>query len=152
MSAPHIFKDHLPRPTFSVSTPYARRVIEHIRLSLPHKNTCLALSIRPAHLQTNTLHLLDPQTIESSQDCKTDNIMASREGDNLFGVLGSSKLNTSDGKDPTSSTTAAAQMQEAKGSTTSDDEHRRQCQKAHDDLEARLKDEELHGRSRGWNS
>ena len=78
--------------------------------------------------------------------------MASREGDNLFGVLGSSKLNRSDGKDPTSSTTAAAQTQGAKGSTTSGDEHRRQCQKAHDDLEARLKDEELHGRSRGWNS
>lgn len=78
--------------------------------------------------------------------------MASREGDNSFGVLGSSKLNTNDGKNPTSSTTAAAQMQEAKGSTISDDEHRRQCQKAHDDLEARLKDEELHGRSKGWNS
>ena len=78
--------------------------------------------------------------------------MASSESGNGFGILGSSKLNTGDGKNPTPSTTAATQMQEAKGDTTGDQDHRRQCQKAHDDLEARLKDEELHGRSKGWNS
>ena len=83
---------------------------------------------------------------------KVDTIMSSKENESSFGILGSAKLNTGDGKNPTSSTTAATQMEDAKGSTASDEEHRQQCQKAHDDLEARLKDEELHGRSRGWNS
>ena len=79
--------------------------------------------------------------------------MASTDGADSFNVLGSSKLNTSDGKNPTSSGTAATQMQEAKADTgASDDDRRRQCQQAHDELEARLKDEELHGRSKGWSS
>ncbi|KAL8908403.1 MAG: hypothetical protein Q9207_000822 [Kuettlingeria erythrocarpa] len=69
-----------------------------------------------------------------------------------FNILGSSKLNTSDGKNPAPSTSKPSVIgsgQQATGSMGSDDHHR-QCAKAHNELEARLRDEELYGRSRGW--
>ncbi|KAL8923782.1 MAG: hypothetical protein Q9172_002963 [Xanthocarpia lactea] len=68
-----------------------------------------------------------------------------------FNILGSSKLNTSDGKNPAASTTkpsVAGSDQQATGSTTSDDHHK-QCSRAHDELETKLRDQELNGRSKG---
>ena len=71
-----------------------------------------------------------------------------------FGILGSSKLNTIDGKNPQSSSeTSKSTLDMASGGTSDkgqQEEYRRECQRAHDEMEARLKDEELHGRSRGW--
>ncbi|KAL8647176.1 MAG: hypothetical protein Q9210_005711 [Variospora velana] len=67
-----------------------------------------------------------------------------------FNILGSSKLNTADGKNPAPSTSKPSvngSSQQVMGSTDSDDYHK-QCAKAHNELEARLRDEELNGRSR----
>ncbi len=63
-----------------------------------------------------------------------------------FDILGSSKLNTADGKNPAS---VAASQVAASGSTNPDD-YRKACMKAHNELEAKLRDEELNSRSRGW--
>ncbi len=60
-----------------------------------------------------------------------------------FNILGSSKLNTADGKNPIS---GAGQVAGA----ANPDEYRKSCFKAHNELEARLRDEELNARSRGW--
>ncbi|MCJ1347978.1 hypothetical protein MMC31_006208 [Peltigera leucophlebia] len=69
-------------------------------------------------------------------------------------ILGSSKLNTVDGKNPTRKPASASTTQQAKGkdegSTRSEADRVTACQKAHDALEARLRDEELSARSRGW--
>ncbi|KAI4186645.1 MAG: hypothetical protein LQ348_004189 [Seirophora lacunosa] len=70
-----------------------------------------------------------------------------------FNILGSAKLNTPDGKNPkpaaTSKPSVNGSSQHARASTGSDDYHK-QCARAHNELEARLRDEELNGRSRGW--
>ncbi|KAG7006333.1 hypothetical protein G7Y79_00015g039230 [Physcia stellaris] len=71
-----------------------------------------------------------------------------------FGILGSSKLNTVDGKNPPSKPdTSKPTLGMASGGSSNpskQDDYRRECQRAHDEMEARLKDEELGGRSRGW--
>ena len=72
-----------------------------------------------------------------------------------FGILGSSKLNTVDGKNPPKSEDAKSTLGMASGGSSDaskQEEYRRECQRAHDAMEARLKDEELHGRSKGWSS
>jgi len=75
--------------------------------------------------------------------------------DDSFGILGSSKLNTQDGKNPRSTTSDATKsnLNEDSGqnlkTSNGKEDYRRECQSAHDGMEARLKDEELHGRSRG---
>lgn len=69
-----------------------------------------------------------------------------------FNILGSSKLNTADGKNPapqTSKPSINGSSQQGVGTTSSDD-YRKQCSKAHNELEARMRDEELNERSRGW--
>lgn len=69
-------------------------------------------------------------------------IMASNSKDSAFNILGSSKLNTADGKNPTSYTTTSTSTQPG---TTSDqknsEEYRQECSKAHNLLEDRLRDE-----------
>ena len=77
--------------------------------------------------------------------------------DSSFGILGSSKLNTQDGKNPPSTGSGATKTSSNGGTgQTSDaskgEDYRRECQRAHDEMEARLKDEEMNGRSRGWNA
>ena len=70
-----------------------------------------------------------------------------------FNILGSSKLNTVDGKNPPPSSENKSTLGMASGGTSDkskQEDYRRECQRAHDEMEARLKDEELHGRSRGW--
>ncbi|KAI4278475.1 MAG: hypothetical protein L6R38_005240 [Xanthoria sp. 2 TBL-2021] len=66
-----------------------------------------------------------------------------------FNILGSSKLNTSDGKNPSASSSKPSSDQQATGSANSNDYHK-QCARVHDELEAKLRDQELNGRSRGW--
>lgn len=69
-----------------------------------------------------------------------------------FGILGSSKLNTVDGKNlPKPDTTKSILGMASGGSSNvnNQEQYRRECQKAHDQMEARLKDEELGERSRG---
>ena len=65
-----------------------------------------------------------------------------------FNILGSSKLNTADGKNPASSATTSMSDKAvpAVGQKNSE-EYRKQCQSAHDALENRLRDEE---RERKW--
>jgi len=64
-----------------------------------------------------------------------------------FNILGSSKLNTADGKNPpSSSATTSTQAGNASGQKTTD-EYRKQCQSAHDALENKLRDEE---REKKW--
>lgn len=75
--------------------------------------------------------------------------------DSTFGILGSSKLNTADGKNPQPNDCSAAKpaldiANEGRPESSNEEQYRRECQRAHDEMEARLKDEELHGRSRGW--
>ena len=71
-----------------------------------------------------------------------------------FGILGSSKLNTANGKNPSASSDAPKPTLGMASGGSSDankqQEYRKECQRAHDQMEARLKDEELNGRSRGW--
>lgn len=75
-----------------------------------------------------------------------------------FNILGSSKLNTTDGKNPTAKKPASAASSTAQQAKEKDEGSTRQseadrltaCQKAHNALEARLQDEELNARSRGW--
>lgn len=69
-----------------------------------------------------------------------------------FNILGSSKLNTPDGKNPTPSTvqTQIAEAKKEQLEKPDNYEYRKQCSKAHNDLEARLRDEELRFRSHGW--
>ena len=78
--------------------------------------------------------------------------MSKQEGS--FGILGSSKLNTVDGKNPPkSSETSKSTLGMASGGMSNQNKqegYRQECQRAHDEMESRLKDEELQGRSRGW--
>ena len=68
--------------------------------------------------------------------------MASNSKDSAFNILGSSKLNTADGKNPTSSTTTSTSTQPGTASGQKDnEEYRQECSKAHDALENRLRDE-----------
>ena len=66
--------------------------------------------------------------------------MASNSKDSAFSILGSSKLNTADGKNPVSTTSTSIQPGTASGQKNSD-EYRQECNKAHDALENRLRDE-----------
>ena len=67
--------------------------------------------------------------------------------DSSFNVLGSSKLNTADGKNPTmASSTSSTQASTAVGQRKSED-YRKECKSAHDALEDKLRDEE---RERKW--
>ena len=66
--------------------------------------------------------------------------MASNSKDSAFNILGSSKLNTADGKNPVSTTSTSIQPGTASGQKNSD-EYRQECNKAHDALENRLRDE-----------
>ena len=68
--------------------------------------------------------------------------MASSSKDSAFNILGSSKLNTNDGKNPTSSATTSTSTQPgtAAGQKNNED-YRRECSKAHDALENKLRDE-----------
>ena len=76
------------------------------------------------------------------------------QSEGSFGILGSSKLNTVDGKNPSTKSDAPKSTLGMAGGGSSDagkqEQYRKECQRAHDEMEARLKDEELHGRSRGW--
>ena len=66
--------------------------------------------------------------------------MASSSKDSAFNILGSAKLNTADGKNPVSTTSTSIQPGTASGQKDSD-EYRQECNKAHDALENRLRDE-----------
>lgn len=61
--------------------------------------------------------------------------------DKSFDILGSSKLNTADGKNPTSSSTVTSShgRDESKSDTGTQKE---KCKSAHDALEDRLREEE----------
>lgn len=64
-----------------------------------------------------------------------------------FNILGSSKLNTTNGKNPpTSAATTSTQAGTGSGQTNTD-EYRKQCKSAHDALENKLRDEE---REKKW--
>lgn len=84
--------------------------------------------------------------------------MAASSQGGSFNILGSSKLNTIDGKNPASTKPAFAASSTARQAKGKDDGSTRQseadrvaaCQRAHDALEARLRDDELYARSRGW--
>ncbi|KAL9132654.1 MAG: hypothetical protein Q9175_006173 [Cornicularia normoerica] len=68
--------------------------------------------------------------------------MASGSKDSVFNILGSSKLNTADGKNPTSSATTSTSTQPSTPSgQKKSEEYRQECSKAHDALEDRLRDE-----------
>lgn len=70
-----------------------------------------------------------------------------------FGLLGSAKLNTPNGQNPpTSSSTTSTSEATVRATDQAADANSNQtaCQKAHDELEARLRDEELGARSKGW--
>ena len=71
--------------------------------------------------------------------------MASDSKDSAFNILGSSKLNTADGKNPTSSATTSTSTQPGTASGQKNSEqYRLECSKAHDALEDRLRDEVSH--------
>lgn len=71
--------------------------------------------------------------------------MASDSKDSAFNILGSSKLNTADGKNPTSSATTSISTQPGTASgQKNSEEYRKECSKAHDALEDRLRDEVSH--------
>ena len=68
--------------------------------------------------------------------------MASDSKNAAFNILGSSKVNTADGKNPTASATTSTSSQP--GTTSgqkNSDEYKQECSKAHDALENRLRDE-----------
>ena len=67
--------------------------------------------------------------------------MASNSKDSAFNILGSSKLNTADGKNPISSTTSTSIQPGTASGQKNSDEYRQECNKAHDALENRLRDE-----------
>ena len=78
---------------------------------------------------------------------------SSGQQERSFGILGSSKLNTTDGKNPTPNSDAPKStpgMTSGGSSDANKEDYRKECVRAHDELEARMKDEELHGRSKGW--
>lgn len=76
------------------------------------------------------------------------NIMASNQQESSFNILGSSKLNTADGKNPTSSATTSTSNQIGTASgQKNNDAYRKECQSAHDALENKLRDEE---REKKW--
>jgi len=64
-----------------------------------------------------------------------------------FNVLGSSKLNTADGKNPPSSSTTTSTQDGIASGQKNSAEYRKQCQSAHDALENKLRDEE---REKKW--
>ena len=66
--------------------------------------------------------------------------------DSSFNILGSSKLNTADGKNPpkSSSTTSAPATSVGQRNI---EEYRKECKSAHDALEDKLRDDE---RERKW--
>ena len=67
--------------------------------------------------------------------------------DSSFNILGSSKLNTADGKNPSQpSTTSSAENGPAAGQRDSE-AYRKECKLAHDALENKLRDEE---REKKW--
>ena len=84
--------------------------------------------------------------------------------DSSFNILGSSKLNTSDGKNPASAqpeksfdilgssklNTLDGKNPAPVAASPKSDEYRKACLKAHNEMEARLRDEELNSRSKGW--
>ncbi len=62
-------------------------------------------------------------------------IMASNSKDSSFNILGSSKLNTADGKNPTSPATTSTSTQPGTASgQKNSEEYRQECNKAHDAL------------------
>ena len=67
--------------------------------------------------------------------------MASNPKDTAFNILGSSKLNTADGKNPISSTASTSIQPGTASGQKNSDEYRQECNKAHDALENRLRDE-----------
>lgn len=76
---------------------------------------------------------------------QSQNIMSSQQ-ESSFNILGSSKLNTADGKNPTSTTTTSTSHGTASGQKNND-AYRKECQSAHDALENKLRDEE---REKKW--
>jgi len=73
--------------------------------------------------------------------------MASNQ-ESSFKILGSSKLNTVDGRNPTSSATTSTSNQIGTASGQKNNEaYRKECQSAHDALENKLRDEE---REKKW--
>ena len=65
-----------------------------------------------------------------------------------FNILGSSKLNTADGKNPASSATTSTSDKDVPSvGQKNSEEYRKQCQSAHDVLENKLRDEE---REKKW--
>lgn len=103
----------------------------------------------PLHLSTTTYLalLIKPKPTRKTLYIKTlprikYRNMASDSKDSAFNILGSSKLNTADGKNPTSSATTSTSTQPGTASgQKNSEEYRLECSKAHDALEDRLRDE-----------
>lgn len=92
-----------------------------------------------SHLSSHITHLAS-HFIPLPRD--PPQIMASGSKDSAFNILGSSKLNTADGKNPTSSATTSTSTQPGTASgQKNSEEYRRESSKAHDALENRLRDE-----------
>lgn len=73
--------------------------------------------------------------------------------DGSFNILGSAMLNTPNGQNPPTSSSTTETTETNVGATkqaADADSKQTACQKAHDELEARLRDEELGARSKGW--
>ena len=80
--------------------------------------------------------MTDPSHIEAHSTVMSDSKNAA------FNVLGSSKLNTPDGKNPpVSSSSSATKAGTAVGQHDGED-YRKECKSAHDALENRLRDQE----------
>jgi len=59
-----------------------------------------------------------------------------------FSVLGSSKLNTADAKNPTASGSGTTGSKDVATAQPNAADHKKECQSAHDALENRLREEE----------
>lgn len=139
---PYVLHKRLPIPLpptqsqLKKSTPYARSITPP---TPPHLTEPILLT------KTARSHHLKAMVTTNSQG-------------GSFNILGSSKFNTIDGKNPAtkkSTSAASSTAQQAKGKDEgsthqSEADRLTACQKAHNALEARLRDEELSARSRGW--
>ncbi|KAL6714638.1 hypothetical protein ACLMJK_008063 [Lecanora helva] len=75
------------------------------------------------------------------------NIAMSDSNDSSFNILGSSKLNTVDGKNPLKAPDTSSTQSDSTAGQQHDEAYRKACQAAHDALEDKLRDEE---REKKW--
>lgn len=94
----------------------------------------------------HTAHLLPDNNTTYIQPITHSHIMSDTK-DSSFNILGSSKLNTADGKNPTSSSATTSTSDGAATGQKNTEDYRKQCQSAHDALENKLRDEE---REKKW--